>query len=128
MRLSRRPVRPTSEAAAASRCRSDYLLPAPLELRTAARERESFWQNQPPPSIKDASPVTRRGRHGSAASSPIVLNHREVEADIMAALAASTAAAAHDARERGSGLAAAPPQDDITLRVGLYAFLPGKKS
>ena len=32
----------------------------------------------------------------------------------MAALAASTAAAAHDARERGSGLAAAPPQDDIT--------------
>ena len=32
----------------------------------------------------------------------------------MAALAASPAAAAHDARERGSGLAAAPPQDDIT--------------
>ena len=114
MRLSRRPLRATSEVAAASRCRSDHLSPAPLRLRTAAPERESFCQNQPPPSIKDASPVARRGRRGSAASSPIVLNHREVEADIMAALAASTAAAAHDARERGSGLAAAPPQDDIT--------------
>jgi hypothetical protein len=57
-----------------------------------------FQQIQPQPSIKDASPVTRRGRLGSAASSPIVLNHREVEADIIAALAASTAAAAHDAR------------------------------
>ena len=98
MRLSRRPVRATSEVAAASLCRSDHLSSAPLRLPTAARERELFRQNQLEPSIKDASPVTRRGRHGSAASSPIVLNHREVEADIIAALAAPTAAAAHDAR------------------------------
>ena len=34
----------------------------------------------------------------------------------MAALAASIAAAAHDVRERGSVLAAAPPHDDITPR------------
>ena len=46
-----------------------------------------------------------------------MLNHREVEADIMAALAASTAAAAHDTRKRGSGLAADPPQDDITRGI-----------